>query len=95
MTNDANTLSWIIVAILSFMLYNANGTVKDYEALNNHNLSRMQFVESNLLAAKAKIAEIRTDYADNFINSPNQEIDDALVDVRAEMSDLRKYSEKK
>jgi hypothetical protein len=86
MANDANTLSWIIVAILSFALYHTHGTVKEYEALNSHTLGRMEFVESNLLAAKRKIVDI---------NIPTKEIDDALVDVRAEISDLRKYLAKK
>jgi hypothetical protein len=86
MTNDANTLSWIVVAILSFVLYHMHGTVKEYEALNSHTMSRMQSVESNLLAAKRKIVDIK---------NSTKEVDDALIEIRAEIGDLRKYLGKK
>ena len=93
--NESNYLPWAIAAILGFTLYQTRETVKEFEALTNHNLSRMQYVESNLLATKVKLANIRTDYANNFINKPDREIEDALVDVRAEIEDLRKFLDKK
>lgn len=68
---------------------------KEAKKLNEHNLSTMRYVESNLLKAKTKITEIKNYNSNLYFQGVEQDIDNALVDVRAEMYDLHANLDKK
>ena len=92
---DSNSWVWIVVVFLGVSLYNAKDDLKETKKLNEHNLSRMRYVESNLLKAKTKITEIKNYNSNSYFQGVEQDIDNALVDVRAEMYDLHANLDKK
>ena len=92
---DSNNWIWVLVVILGVSLYNAKDELKEAKKLNEHNLSRMRYVESNLLKAKTKITEIKNYNSNSYFQGVEQDIDNALVDVRAEMYDLHANLNKK
>lgn len=93
--SDSNSWVWIALISLCIVLYNAKDDLKEAKKLNEHNLSRMQYVESNLLQAKTKITEIKNYNSNAYFQGVEQDIDNALVDVRAEMYDLHANLDKK
>ena len=93
--SDANSWVWIVVVFLGVSLYNAKDDLKEAKKLNEHNLSRMRYVESNLLKAKTKITEIKNYNSNLYFQGVEQDINNALVDVRAEMYDLHATLDKK
>jgi hypothetical protein len=92
---DSNSWLWVLLVILGVSLYNAKDDLKETKKLNEHNLSRMRYVESNLLKAKTKITEIKNYNSNSYFQGVEQDIDNALVDVRAEMYDLHANLDKK
>jgi len=93
--NDSKSYVWLIVVMLGIFLFQSRETVREYEILNERNLSRMQYVESNLLSAKGKLGNNAINYSNNFNGNVEKDIDNALIDVRAEMDDLHKKIDKK
>ncbi len=96
MENSSN-VAWIVAIVLGIMLYNANNDAKEF---NQHSLSRMQFIEANLLEASKKVDDFltktnQTCYNTYYIQTKDlcglkQDITNALVDVRPELEDLHK-----
>jgi len=96
MENSAG-LAWIVAIVLGIMLYNAKSDAKEF---NQHSLSRMQFIESNLVEASKKVDDFLTKTNQTCYNTYygrpeglcglKQDITNALVDVRPELEDLHK-----
>jgi len=94
---NSSGLAWIVAIVLGIMFYNAKSDAKDF---NQRTLSRMQFVESNLVEASKKVDDflVKTNQTcyNAYYGRPEglcglkQDIKNALVDVRPELEDLHK-----
>ncbi|QWD70385.1 hypothetical protein [Polynucleobacter sp. UB-Siik-W21] len=94
---NSSGLAWIVAIALGIMLYNAKNDAKEF---NKHSLSRMQYVESNLIDASKKVDDFLTKTNQACYNTyygrpeglcgAKQDIANALVDVRPELEDLHK-----
>jgi hypothetical protein len=94
---NSSGLAWIVAIVLGIMFYNAKSDAKDF---NQRTLSRMQFVESNLVEASKKVDDflVKTNQTcyNTYHGRPEglcglkQDIKNALVDVRPELEDLHK-----
>lgn len=94
---NSSGLAWIVAIVLGIMLYNAKNDANEF---NQRTLSRMQFVESNLVEASKKVDDflVKTNqscYDTHYGRSEGlcglkQDIKNALVDVRPELEDLHK-----
>ena len=97
-------IAWILVVVLGVSLYNAKDDVNAAKESYKHSLSRGQFEESNLVNASQKIDQMLRQT--NQICYPNsysrldglcglkQDVDSALVDIRAELADMHKKLDK-
>jgi hypothetical protein len=95
--HNSSKLVWIAVIILVVLLHNAK---KEFKEFNTHSLSRMQYIESNLLAANKNLADAIAasgqacspypTYQQIGLCSVKQNIDAALTDVRPELEGLHK-----
>lgn len=102
--NSTNTVLVGAIVILLVMQYNDK---KDVTKFDEHSLSRMQYIESNLVSAEAKLEKILEANKESchmyavYGYRPNdglcgirQDIKNALIDVRPEIADLHKKLDK-